>query len=79
LARADILAQLRRVFARFERLKRFKLLENTIRWVDDPTKPGETVLACKYIALESDRIQDFDKTYFSSNSGSGGDTASNVR
>ncbi len=78
-ARADILAQLRRVFARFERLKRFKLLENTIRWIDDKSKPGETVLACKYIALEVDRVQDFQKSYFASGSGSGGDTATNVR
>jgi len=78
-ARADILAQLRRVFARFERLKRFKLLENTIRWVDDKTKPGETVLACKYIALESDRVQDFSKSYYAAGSGSNSDTATNVR
>lgn len=78
-ARADILAQLRRVFGRFERLKRFKLLENTIRWIDDPSKEGETILACKYIALESDSVEDFQKSYFSANSGAGGDTATNVR
>ncbi len=78
-ARADILAALRRVFGRFERLKRFKLLENTIRWIDDKTKPGETILACKYIALESERVQDFSKTYFAAGSGSSGDTATNVR
>jgi len=77
-ARADILAQLRRVFARFERLKRFKLLEQTIRWIDDPANPGETVLACKYIALESDSLQDFDKKYYAANSGAGSDTATNV-
>jgi hypothetical protein len=78
-ARADILASLRRVFARFERLKRFKLLENTIRWIDDETKPGETVLACKYIALETDRVEDFAKNYYAAGSGVGGDTATNVR
>lgn len=78
-ARADILAQLRRVFGRFERLKRFKLLENTIRWIDDPNVEGQTVLACKYIALETERVEDFQKSYFSSNSGAGGDTATNVR
>lgn len=77
-ARADILASLRRVFARFERLKRFKLLEHTIRWIDDPTKPGETVLACKYIALETDKAEDFSKTYYAGNSGANSDTATNV-
>ncbi len=78
-ARADILAQLRRVFGRFERLKRFKLLENTIRWIDDPNVEGQTVLACKYIALETEKVEDFQKSYFSSNSGAGGDTSTNVR
>lgn len=78
-ARADILAQLRRVFSRFERLKRFKLLENTIRWIDDPKNPGETILACKYIALETDKLEDFSKTYYAAGSGSGSDTATNVR
>jgi hypothetical protein len=63
-ARADKLAKLRRVFDRFERLKRFKLIENTIRW-DDGAVDGESVLAFKYIALESDSIRDFDQKYSS--------------
>lgn len=74
-ARADILASLRRVFGRFERAKRFKLLENTIRWQDG--EPGEAVLICKYIALETDKVQDFSKTYYSSQSGSGNSTNTN--
>ncbi len=74
-ARADILAKLRRVFARFERAKRFKLLENTIRWQDGA--PGESVLACKYIALETDKVEDFTKSYYSNESGASNSTATN--
>lgn len=75
-ARADILSHIRRVFARFERLKRFKLLENSIRWIDNET-PGEKVLAFKYISLESDEVRDFDKKYYAAGSGAGGETSSN--
>lgn len=74
-ARADVLARLRRVFARFERAKRFKLLENTIRWQDG--EPGESILVCKYIALETDKLEDFSKSYFSNESGSSNSTAVN--
>jgi len=74
-SRAEILASLRRVFGRFERLKRFKLLENTIRWQDG--EPGEAILHCKYIALETDKVEDFSKAYFSSESGSSNSTSTN--
>lgn len=75
-ARADILSNLRRVFDRFERLKRFKLLENTIRWLDSE-QAGEKILAFKYISLETDEVRDFDKKYYTSGQGAGGDSSSN--
>ncbi len=76
-ARAEILMNLRRVFQRFERLKRFKLKENTIQWTDDNDKEGVAVLSFKYIALESDSEKDFSKRYFSADSGAGGTASSN--
>jgi hypothetical protein len=68
-ARAPVLARLRKVFQRFERLKRFKLKEDTIRWIENEDD-GELILIFKYVALESDKIQDFSKTYTSASYGS---------
>ena len=70
LARADILARLRRVFARFEQQKRFALKENTINWTE--TDEGELILSFKYVALEADDERDFAQKLVSANAGQGG-------
>lgn len=68
LSRASILSRLRAVFARFETLKRYKLQENSIQWLD---QEGEQILVCKYVNLETDQVQDFQKSYNSQQSHSG--------
>jgi hypothetical protein len=73
-SRASVIARLRSVFKRFERLKRFKLLENTLDWSD---REGETVLAFKYINLETDEVQNFQRNFLGSDAGSGGDSPNN--
>lgn len=54
--RATVLERLRTIFARFEALKRFRLMEDTIEWDD---VPGEQILTFKYVNLETDKEQDF--------------------
>src|SRR5438445_220529 len=57
LAEAVILGRLRRVFAMFQRLKRFKLLEETVRFTQ---LDGDTILSFKYLSMETDaQPQDF--------------------
>lgn len=51
LAQADILGRLRKVFNTFTRLKRFKLLEDTIAWT---RKDGDMILSFKYLTMETD-------------------------
>ena len=75
LSRATILASLRRVFERFERLKRFKLRENTIKWDE---ADGELILSFKYVSLEADEERDFRRKFMSGDYGAGGDASSNV-
>lgn len=57
--RAKMSERLRVIFARFERLKRYRLLEETIDWTD---VPGEQIVFFKYVNLESDKVQDFQKS-----------------
>lgn len=65
LARASIITRLRAIFARFETLKRYKLLENTIEWMD---LEGEQVLTFKYVNLETDQLQDYQQSFASQQS-----------
>lgn len=51
LAQAVILGRLRKIFATFTRLKRFKLLENTINWTQ---LAGDMILTFKYVSMETD-------------------------
>lgn len=74
LSRAGILARLRRVFNRFEALKRFKLREETIVWNEGD---GEMTLEFKYISLEADEEKEFRKTFSSATDGAGGSQSSN--
>jgi hypothetical protein len=50
LAQAAILGRLRKVFATFTRLKRFKLLENTIQFTQ---VDGDMILSFKYLPMET--------------------------
>lgn len=68
LSRASILTRLRAVFNRFETQKRYKLLENSIRWMD---QEGEQILVCQYVNLETDQLQDFQQSFNSQQSHSG--------
>jgi len=62
--RAVILSKLRRIFDKFERLKRFVLKEDTIQWRSG--NDGETILYFKYVSLESDEEKEFSRKLLSS-------------
>lgn len=66
-SRAKVTARLLRIFDNFERLKRFQLERNTIRW--SRGGPGEQVLTFKYRNLESDEVIDFSRTFGGSSGG----------
>ena len=59
---AAILGRVRRVFERFERLKRFKLLEETLEWRNGPEE-SDLVLYFKYVALEADEVRDYSQSF----------------
>lgn len=68
IARADILARVRRVFDKFERLKRFALREDTLRW---SSADGEMVLEFMYVNLESDDERLFRRPFIGGATGEG--------
>jgi hypothetical protein len=55
---AVVVGKIRRVFEQFERLKRFKLIESSIRLLRED---GDQVLYFKYLNLETDREQEFSR------------------
>lgn len=55
-----ITGRLYNAFEDFERDKRFKLLKNTIEWVEGD---GEMTLSFRYIDLESDQPKTFTETF----------------
>lgn len=59
-ARAKVLGRLRQIFRRFELQKRYRLLTNTIRWVENPDT-GELRLEFQYLNLETDEAETFKK------------------
>lgn len=61
LTQAKIMARLRNVFKRFEAQKRFRLLENSIKWKRG--NEGELILEFKYINLEADDSRFFSMPY----------------
>ncbi len=62
LLQASIMRRVNEVFKRFEAQKRYTLVRNTITWSqDDDTQ--ELILEFKYVALESDREQDFRESF----------------
>ena len=60
--RSIVLQRLRTIFAEFELLKRFKLMEESIEWSSEPDN-GIQILEFKYHDLESDEIQSFKKSF----------------
>jgi hypothetical protein len=62
VVRGKIMARLRDVFSDFEAQNRYRLLEDTVEWEEDPGKQ-ELNLRLKYHNLETDDIKDFSKGY----------------
>jgi hypothetical protein len=59
--RGKIIGGLRKIFAKFEAQKRYKLIPSTIKWIEGP-EDGELTLEIKYLNLESDEIKTFSRT-----------------
>lgn len=62
VVRGKIMVRLRDVFTDFEAQNRYRLLEDTIKWDEDPAKQ-ELNLSFKYHNLETDDPKDFDKGF----------------
>jgi hypothetical protein len=60
--RSIILKRLRTIFAEFETLHRFRLMDETITWTSNPDE-GEQILEFRYHDLESDEIKEFRKEF----------------
>lgn len=58
--RAVILRRVRGIFNEFQKEKRFKLLEETIKWSEGD---GELVLEFRYMDLESDEEKPFQRVF----------------
>ncbi len=52
------------IFEYFEKLKRFRLLTNTIKWEENSDKQ-ELIFSFRYVNLESDQPKDFVRTFSS--------------
>lgn len=60
VTRGIILRRLRLVFQDFERQKRYRLQEDTIKWAEDG---GELILEFNYLNLESDKPESFTQRF----------------
>lgn len=60
ITRPRILSRMRLIFRRFEQLKRYKMRESTIKWLESE---GELVLEFKYVNLESDEEKVFRRRF----------------
>ncbi len=60
--RAYVYNRLKEIFAKFDKLRLYKLQPDSIQW-SKGDEAGETVLEFSYINLESDSVQDFKKVY----------------
>lgn len=76
LARPQVLARIRQIFARFKALRRYELVEDSLRWLtsedDDFVEEGMLVLEFKYISLEANEQRLFRTKVSTSNAGVGG-------
>lgn len=64
--RPRIVGRLRQIFNRFEQLKRYKLRENTVKWLE---KEGELILEFMYVNMESDEEKTFRRQFRGSQQG----------
>lgn len=65
--RGHILNRIRKIFERFERQKRFKLLPETVEWSEGAEQ--ETVLTFRYLDLESDETSEFTDSFRANDNG----------
>lgn len=61
LVRAKILRRVKLIFDDFEKLKRYRLEEETLKW--SRGEDGELRLEFKYLNIESDELQTFEKSF----------------
>lgn len=62
IVRGRIMVRLRTVFNDFELQNRYRLLEDTIQWIEDP-KEQTLALQFRYHNLETDDVKDFTKGF----------------
>lgn len=60
LIRGRIVGKIRKIFKKFEIQKRYKLMDDTVRWSEIPDQ-GDLILSFKYFNLESDEVQTFSR------------------
>jgi hypothetical protein len=61
LVRAKIMRRLNLIFDEFEKLKRYRLQEDTVKWSKDDD--GGLFLEFKYLNIESDELHTFQETF----------------
>ena len=62
LAKSKIVVKIKRIFARFRAEKRYNLLNNTLKWIDDDEEQTAT-LQLRYLNMESDETQEFSQKF----------------
>jgi hypothetical protein len=60
--RSQISGRVKRIFKDFQNQNRFKLLDNTMEWLYDDGD-GTVTFRFRYLNIESDKINEFEKTY----------------
>ena len=60
--RSQVLRRIQTIFADFERVHKYKLKRNTIKWVENEGS-GELELQFKYFSIESDEEFSFKETF----------------
>jgi hypothetical protein len=63
MMRSKVKNRIVRIFDIFESRKRFKLLENTIKWDESRTRQGEMILSFRYLNLESDEPKTYEQKF----------------
>lgn len=72
--RTSVMINLRRVFDKFKRDRRYELIEDTVKVdppTDDPNKEGAAFLQFKYLSLESNEVRTFSRSFIPSLAGFG--------
>lgn len=61
-SKSKIAVKIKRIFAKFQAEKRYKLLNNTIKWIDD-SEDQTVTLQFRYLNLESDEPQTYEQKF----------------